>query len=228
MGSRLQNSVLVDGNASQMVRPCSTKTEFCKPDPWHRNRDFINDGEELAESRLVLGTRGIQNVRGDAPSVRSSEAFGQASHAAKEEAMSASYEKFGVRFLYPENWAVAEEQLNEWPRSVSVQSPTGAYWELQVYPSRMSPVRLTNEVLEAMRQIYTDIESKAVTEDLWSVTAKGYDLDFFCLDFLITCSVRCFRVGSRTCLLTCQAESREFESQQAVFAAITKSLLDNA
>jgi len=142
--------------------------------------------------------------------------------------MSASYENFGIRFLYPENWAVTDEKLDEWPRSVSVQSPSGAYWELQVYPSRMSPTRLTGQVLEAMRQVYADIESKAVTEDLWTVTAKGYDLDFFCLDFLGTSCIRCFRVGSLTCLLTCQAESREFDRQQQVFAAMTKSLLNNA
>lgn len=142
--------------------------------------------------------------------------------------MSASYENFGIRFLYPENWAVADEQLDEWPRSVSVQSPSGAFWELQVYPSRMSPARLTGQVLEAMKQVYGDIESKAVTEDLWNVTATGFDLDFFCLDFLVTSRVRCFRVGARTCLLTCQAESREFDRQEPVFAAMTKSLLDSA
>jgi len=141
--------------------------------------------------------------------------------------MFASYEKFGIRFLYPENWSVTDEQLEEWPRTVSVQSPNGAYWELQVYPSRISPTRLTRQVVTAMREVYSDIESKTVTEDLWNVTAKGYDLDFFCLDFLVTSRIRSFYLGSRTCLLTCQAESREFDRQERVFQAITKSLLDN-
>ena len=142
--------------------------------------------------------------------------------------MSASYENFGIRFLYPENWSITDEQQDEWPRSVSVQSPSGAYWELQMYPSRMSPARLSKQVLEAMQQVYADIEFKAVNEELGTVRAQGYDLDFFCLDFLVTSRIRCFWVGSRTCLLTCQAESREFDWQQPVFAAITKSLLDNA
>ncbi len=141
--------------------------------------------------------------------------------------MTATYESFGIRFLYPENWCITDEQLDEWPRSVSVQSPSGAYWELQVYPSRISPSRLTKQALEAMKQVYADIESKPVTEELGTINAKGYDLDFFCLDFLVTSRIRCFWVGSRTCLLTCQAESREFDGQQPVFAAITKSLLDN-
>ena len=141
--------------------------------------------------------------------------------------MYAKYENFGIRVLYPENWTVNDEQLEAWPHSVSIQSPSGAYWELQVYPSRINPARLIKQALAAMQQIYEDLETEAVTEELWKVTAKGYDLHFFCLDFLVTSYIRCFYSGSRTCLLTCQAESREFDQQQPVFAAITKSLLDS-
>jgi hypothetical protein len=142
--------------------------------------------------------------------------------------MYATYEKFGVRVFYPENWTVNDEQLEEWPRSVSLQSPHGAYWELQVYPTRISPARLIKQALKAMEEIYEDLEAEAVTEELWKVTATGYDLHFFCLDFLVTSRIRSFYTGSRTCLLTCQAESREFDRQQPVFSAMTKSLLDNA
>jgi len=140
--------------------------------------------------------------------------------------MVAIYENFGVRFLYPENWTVQDEQLEAWPRSVSLQSPNGAYWELQVYPSGTSPGQLVKQALTAMRGIYEDLEAEAVTEELWKVTARGYDLQFFCLDFLVTSRIRSFHAGAHTCLLTCQAESREFDHQQRVFDAITKSLLD--
>ncbi len=142
--------------------------------------------------------------------------------------MFATYEKFGIRFLYPENWAVTDEQLEEWPHSVSVQSPSGAYWELRVYPSRISLKRLTKQAVTAMQDVYEDIESQSVTGEMWSVSTVGYDLDFFCLDFLVTSRIRGFYLGSRTCLLTCQAESREFEQKQPIFEAIMKSLLDNA
>ncbi len=33
MGSGLQNSILADGQASDLERLCSAKIEFCKPDP---------------------------------------------------------------------------------------------------------------------------------------------------------------------------------------------------
>jgi hypothetical protein len=144
----------------------------------------------------------------------------------EEKRMPAQYEKLGIRFLYPENWRIEDEDLDEWPRRVSVQSPGGGYWELHVYPSRISPADLSKQVVEAMREVYEDLESEPVTEQMWNVTAQGYDLDFFCLDLLVTSQVRSFYVGARTYVLIYQAENREFEQQRPVFAAITKSLLD--
>lgn len=142
--------------------------------------------------------------------------------------MVATYDKLGIRFLYPENWTVQDEQLKAWPRSVSLQNPNGAYWELQIYPAKTSPTQLVEQALTAMQQIYEDLEAEAVAEQLWQVPARGYDLLFFCLDFLVKCRIRGFHAGSHTCLLTCQAESREFDLQQPVFHAMTKSLLEEA
>ena len=141
--------------------------------------------------------------------------------------MIAHYEKSGIRFSYPENWSVVDEQLDQWPQGVSVQSPNGGYWELKVFPAAIEPDRLSDEALEAMRQEYSDLESEAVTEEMFGVTAVGYNLDFFCLDLLITSRIRSFSIGSHTLLLICQAESREFDRQRFVYDAITKSLLDD-
>jgi hypothetical protein len=141
------------------------------------------------------------------------------------EAMSGQYQNFGVEFLYPENWDIVDEQLDKWPYRVSVQSPGSGYWELQVYPSRIDLGHLSGQVLQAMRQEYPDLESEVVTDDVYELPAVGYDLSFFCLDLLVTSKIRCLDVGSRTYLLIYQAESREFDRQELVFDAISKSLL---
>jgi hypothetical protein len=139
--------------------------------------------------------------------------------------MTAKYDKFGIQFLYPENWSVVEEELDDWPHGVTVQSPDNAYWELQVYPSRMSRSKLTAEVLKVMQDEYEGLESQVVTEEIGERSAVGYDLSFFCLDFLITSQIRCLCVGGHTYLVICQAESREFDRQRLVFQAMTQSLL---
>ena len=47
--------------------------------------------------------------------------------------MSSQYQNFGVEFLYPENWEVVDEQLDELPHRVSVQSPGGGYFNGPTY-----------------------------------------------------------------------------------------------
>jgi hypothetical protein len=138
----------------------------------------------------------------------------------------AYYDKLGIRFAYPENWSIADEQLEAPPQGVSVQSPNGGYWDLRIFVSRRELDEVSDQALDAMRQEYADLESEAVTEELFDVPAVGYNLDFFCLDLLVTSRIRSFHVGDRTLLLICQAENREFERQRLVFDAITKSLLD--
>ena len=56
--------------------------------------------------------------------------------------------------------------------------------------------------------------------------AVGYDMDFCCLDFIITSRTRSFRLGNWTLLMLCQAENREFEQLEDVFHAITLSLFN--
>ena len=135
------------------------------------------------------------------------------------------YDKSNVRFLYPENWELAENPSNEWPNSITTTSPNGGYWELRVYPTETSLEQLTAEVVEALREVYGDVESAAITETLEDVTAEGYDLHFFCLDLLVECRIRAFQWSGRSCLLIFQAESHEFDKQIPVFLAMTKSLL---
>jgi hypothetical protein len=139
--------------------------------------------------------------------------------------MTAKYDKLGLQFLYPENWSILEEERDDWPHRVTVQSPGSAYWELQVYPSRTSRTKLTAEVLKVMQEEYEDLESQVVTDEICQRPAIGYDLSFFCLDFLVTSRIRCLCVDKLTYLLIYQAESREFDRQHLVFEAITQSLL---
>jgi hypothetical protein len=139
--------------------------------------------------------------------------------------MVARYDKLKTPFVYPDNWQIVDEQLTGTPQGVSVQSPDGAYWDLKIFSLEDNPDAVCERALEAMREVYENLECEAVREKLFDVPAVGYNLDFFCMDFLVTAELRSFTLGDHTVLLTCQGESREFGRQRAVFAAITKSLL---
>ncbi len=141
--------------------------------------------------------------------------------------MVAQYDEQGIQFAYPDNWSIADEELEDMPRGVSVQSPSGAYWDVKLFSQEESPAWICDQALQAMREVYENVEAEAVTEGIYGLPATGYNLDFFCLDFLVTTYLRCLVVGQRIALLTYQAESQEFEQQRAVFDAITKSFLSD-
>jgi hypothetical protein len=140
------------------------------------------------------------------------------------ERMQGEYSKFGMMFLYPEDWLLVDEETNEWPRRVSVQSPNSGFWELQAYPAQFQPEDLAQQTLQAFSEEYEGVESELVSEPISDQMATGYNLEFFCLDLVVTCQVRSFRLGGQTILLICQAESEEFELRCEVFEAITLSL----
>lgn len=141
--------------------------------------------------------------------------------------MAATYENFGVRFLYPENWQITDEQSAHARCEVSLQSPAGAFWSLHVYASRTDRQRLMVQVVESMQTEYDSLETRPVVESIGEIDAIGRDMDFFCLDFVVSAKARVFYSRDRTFLVLCQAESRDFENLEPVFQAITVSLLQD-
>ena len=134
------------------------------------------------------------------------------------------YERFGVKFLYPENWQLMEEEVDEWPKSISVVSPDGAFLSLFVYEGSVDLRGLVREAVDAMEQEYEDIESDEVLQPA-DGSDYGYNIDFYCLDLVITAQIRGALLPGKAVVWQCQAENREFDKCELVFRAITTSLL---
>ncbi len=139
--------------------------------------------------------------------------------------MPAVYEKMGIRFFYPDNWTLDEDEALSGNRSVTVQSPGGAFWSIVLHPPGSNPADLAAAALDALKAEYDDSEAEPVVEQLGPQEVRGYDLNFFYLDFTNTAVVRSFRIPDATCLVLCQAEDREYVQAGPVFRAITTSLL---
>jgi hypothetical protein len=139
--------------------------------------------------------------------------------------MPAVYENFGVRFLYPENWSITDELDEDWPRSVTVQSPETGFWSLHVYPPDQEIRPVVKELIAAIQTEFTDIEVLPTKETIGQTPTSGVDLAFFYLDLLVEAKIRCLRTPSSTLIWLYQAESREFESVEPVFQAMAVSLL---
>ena len=140
--------------------------------------------------------------------------------------MSAVYKNLGVEFAYPENWKITDEQASEWPRGVSLETPNGGFWWLQIHPAT-NPRDLAAEVLNTMRLEYAELEAEPVTEMIGDADVVGFDMHFYCLDLLVTAQARSLQLGKVTLLILSQAEDREFERLAPVFQAMLVSLLRN-
>ena len=139
--------------------------------------------------------------------------------------MPAVYQSSGFRFQYPENWTISEEEIEDWPRNVTVQSPETSIWTLQVFPPGHEPRQVVQELIAALQEIYGEVEVLPVKETFADTETKGVDLAFFYLDLLVESKIRTLKTPSATLVWQYQAESREFDKMEPVFQAIATSLL---
>lgn len=141
--------------------------------------------------------------------------------------MPALFHKRGLQFQYPENWRLDETGFETAEPTVSVESPGGAFWSVTLQPAQVDPHTASDAVREVMEGEYDKVESYPVREPVGEFELEGYDLHFFYLDFINTAWIRSARFVGGTLLIHCQGEDREFERLEAVFRAITASLLMN-
>ncbi len=149
--------------------------------------------------------------------------------------MPATYDQGGLKFQYPESWQVESQSgaLQSGPvhvlgqdHAVTLTTPSGAFWMALRFRGQQ-PQRLVATTLEAMRQEYPKLDAEPVEETIAEHRAQGYDLDFFCLDFLNAARIRGVQLPEGALLILYQAEDREMEELEPVFRAVTTSLLEN-
>lgn len=141
--------------------------------------------------------------------------------------MPAIYQKLGIRFQYPDNWSLDEGEALEGEKSVSVYSPGGAFWSVMIHPRWQAPEDLVEAALRTMREVYDELDAEAVEETVGETELVGCDMNFYCLDLTNTAAVRSGRIGESTLVIFWQADDRELGEVEAVFRAITLSLLGN-
>jgi len=139
--------------------------------------------------------------------------------------MSGVFERDGVRFSYPENWRLEEDEAVEWPRSVSVESPAGAFWNLIVHPAGTDVEALAQTTLEALRGEYEQAEYQPVWDKIEGRPMKGFDVQFIFLDLVVEAQIRAFALDDFVVVVLTQGEDRDFQALAEVFKAMTVSLV---
>jgi hypothetical protein len=137
--------------------------------------------------------------------------------------MPATFERDGIRFLYPENWHLETLDTDSgW--TVSLQSADTAFLMLTYDGSMPEPEAMVQTALEALQAEYPGLESDEVVESVAGQPAIGNDVRFFSLDLTNTCYVRSFFGPAGTVLLMWQLNDLEWDSNEPVLRAICTSL----
>jgi hypothetical protein len=142
--------------------------------------------------------------------------------------MTATYEKRGIKFLYPENWKLNDEADSELPCSISLETPDGgAFWAVHLYPADSDADEILKETLAPLRETYTDLEVLPAAQDFEQFPGTAREAMFYCLDFLVQAKLQIIETTPFKILFWYQAEDRDFEKQALVFKAISTSLLNS-
>ncbi len=139
--------------------------------------------------------------------------------------MPAVYDKMGISFQYPENWELDERDAIEGERGVTVYSPGGAFWSVLLQSVEVDPGDAADTALAALRKEYQDLDVEPIEETIAGRSMQGFDANFYYLDLTNTAYIRAFRTSDACYLILCQAEDRELATIDAVFRAMTTSLL---
>lgn len=133
------------------------------------------------------------------------------------------YSAHGIRFRYPNDWELSENQ-DDRDISISVNSPDTSFWTLTLLDGRPAPERVLQEVVETLRGEYAEMDEYSTKAVIHQTECQACDLQFMQYEIINTAYVRACPAGSRTALILYQGMDRELESTRPILEAITASL----
>lgn len=142
--------------------------------------------------------------------------------------MTASYDRSGLKFLYPENWKITDQVDDSLPRAITLEAPGGsAIWAIHAYPGDDDFDHVLKSTLGPLRETYFDLEVTPIENELSDSDEPAVESLFFCLDFLVRAKIQIVKTPDNVLVFWYQGEDREFDNLEMVFQAISTSLLQS-
>ncbi|MFK8112497.1 MAG: hypothetical protein AB8B91_09850 [Rubripirellula sp.] len=137
--------------------------------------------------------------------------------------MPAPFESSHLKFLYPDNWKLLERSEEEGTDGLTLELPTGGFFSLELEREGQLEDEVIEEVFDSIQKDYGDVEREESEDDV-PMGERLIDFRFFYLDLVIVSRLMILKVGDATYILQLQAESRDFEANELVLAAILKQI----
>lgn len=138
--------------------------------------------------------------------------------------MPANFESFGIKFLYPDNWKVRDRGEDEGGEGVTLELPSGGFFTIERELEGQIEEELIEEIFESFEQEYEEVERENIQLDDAGTNERAVEYRFYYLDLLVISRLVILPIAEQTYLIQMQAESRDFDANEMVFAAILKQL----
>jgi len=124
--------------------------------------------------------------------------------------MDGIYAAHGVRFRYPDDWDLTEQQT-ESNVTITVSSQETSFWSLTLFFDRLQPEQVLETALDAFRNEYDDIDVYPAETMLGRVGNLARDVEFVCLELINGAFLRVFRTGRFTAVVLYQGTDHELK-----------------
>ena len=138
--------------------------------------------------------------------------------------MPAQFDSLGVQFLYPDNWVVVERPEGETESGVTLEMPSGGFFSIEKDDSLLPDEELVERIVSAISAEYDDVEQESIELKQIGDDDRAIELRFYYLDLLVICRVVLTSRGDERLVIQMQAESRDFDTNEQVFAAILQQI----
>ncbi len=138
--------------------------------------------------------------------------------------MPATFEDFGIRFLYPDNWEVAGRSMDNAVQGVTFELPGGGFLSVEQADKTISEDEILDEVARAVAKEYDEVERESIELKDAGPEERAIELRFYYLDLFIQSRIVLMNAGDQRLLVQIQAENRDFDKNEPVFDAILTQL----
>ncbi|TWU50789.1 hypothetical protein Poly51_40820 [Rubripirellula tenax] len=138
--------------------------------------------------------------------------------------MPSTFESLGIKFLYPDNWVIAQRPVEEGIEGVTFDLPTGGFFSLERARNVSSNDELIEQVEASIAKEYGEVEREVVETADAKPGEQTVDFRFYYLDLVIASRLMIARIDDRKFVIQMQAESRDFDANELVFQAILKQI----
>ncbi|TWU42114.1 hypothetical protein [Novipirellula artificiosorum] len=139
--------------------------------------------------------------------------------------MPATFEHFGLHFLYPDNWEAMVDDDDQ-DEGVTLQLPRGGFCSILKDERPHGDDEIIDKIAAVIRADYGEMESEKLPVEPFFDEGLAVEMRFYYLDLLILARTLVTRLAGERFVIQFQAESRDFDANEQVFAAIVKQLRD--